>query len=136
MTIIYNHNNNRRNQSIVLNSRRRLSSRGNKRKWRSFVSGAGEYFGHIKLTFFFLAPIIIVSGFWLLIFGQNISADYKIYNLKQELSQIEDQINSLHEKAAVITSTGKVQDWAEENNFVPVETFSYLDLNNKNLVQR
>jgi hypothetical protein len=136
MTIIYNHNKNRKSQPIVFNSRRRLSSRNNKRKWRSFFSGAGEYLGHVKLTFFFLAPIIMVGSFWLLIFGQNISADYRIYNLKSELAQIENKINSLHEKSASITSTKRVEDWAEENNFVLVESFSYLDLSNKSLVQK
>ncbi|MDD3098599.1 MAG: hypothetical protein PHU82_02115 [Candidatus Pacebacteria bacterium] len=136
MTIIHNHNKNYRYQSIALNSRRKLSSRNHRRKWKFFVNGASEYLGHIKLTFFFLAPIIIISGFWLLIFGQNISADYKIYSLKNELTQIEDRINFLHEKSANITSTEKIEDWAEENDFVPVKVFSYLDLSNKNLVQR
>jgi len=134
MTIIYNSSKNRRKQAIILNSSKKL--RNNKRKWRYLINGAGEYLGHIKLTFLFLAPILIISGFWLVLFGQNISADYKIYNLKQELSQTEDRINYLNEQATIITSREKVTKWAEQNNFVKVKTISYLDLSNKNLAQR
>jgi len=134
MTIIYNSSKNRRKQAIILNSSKKL--RNNKRKWRYLINGAGEYLGHIKLTFLFLAPILIISGFWLVLFGQNISADYKIYNLKQELSQTEDRINYLNEQTTIITSREKVTKWAEQNNFVKVKTISYLDLSNKNLAQR
>ncbi|MDD5760841.1 MAG: hypothetical protein PHF45_02230 [Candidatus Pacebacteria bacterium] len=137
MTIIYNQIKDNQRQAIVLRStnNKKLSSR-NKRKWRYFVSGAGEYLGHIKLTFLFLAPVLAIGGFWLLIFGQTISADYKIYNLKQELSQIEEEINNLNEEVAAATSIEKVEKWAEENNFVKVKNFSYFDLSNKNLAQR
>lgn len=135
MTIIYNQSKNNQKQAIILHSRKKLPSR-HKRKWRYFINNAGEYFGHIKLSFLFLAPALAIGGFWLLLFGQSISADYKIYNLKQELSQIEEEINNLNEEAAAVTSIEKVEEWAEENNFVKVETFSYLDLSNKNLAQR
>ncbi len=62
--------------------------------------------------------------------------NYKIYNLKQELSQIEEEINYLNEQVAIIISTEKVEEWAEKNDFVKVKTFSSLDLSNKNLAQR
>jgi hypothetical protein len=135
MTIIYNNNRNNQKQAIVLHSKRRMSSR-HQRKWRCLVISAGEYLGHIKLTFLFLAPILMIGGLWLLIFGQSISSDYKIYNLKQELSQIEEEINYLNEQVAIIISTEKVEEWAEKNDFVKVKTFSSLDLSNKNLAQR
>ena len=54
----------------------------------------------------------------------------------QELKQRESQINNLNEQIANITSREKIIEWAELNNFVKVNTISYLDLSNKNLAQR
>ncbi|MDD3491728.1 MAG: hypothetical protein PHG13_02105 [Candidatus Pacebacteria bacterium] len=135
MTIIYNSTKNKGRQAMILNSKKRLT-RNNKRKWRCFVNDAGQYLGHIKLVFLFAMPIVIISGFWLVLFGQNISADYKIISLKQELNQIEDNINYLNEQSAIIVSREKVTEWAELNNFVKAQAISYLDMGNKNLAQR
>ena len=135
MTIIYNTNKNYKNRSMLFNANKRLS-RHNRRKWKCFVYDTGNYLGHIKFTFLLLAPIFIFCGLWLVLFGKNISADYRIYSLKQELKQRESQINNLNEQIANITSREKIIEWAELNNFVKVNTISYLDLSNKNLAQR
>lgn len=119
---------------IVSSGKRQLTRK--KRRWRCFISGAGEYLGHIKLVVFLLVPFLVIGVYWLLLFGQSITLDYKIYNLKHELSRIEEEINLLQEKSTDITSSQKIEEWAEANDFIEVKNISYLDLTNENLAQR
>lgn len=135
MTIIYNYNKNNKHRPMIFYSgKNRLTPK--KRKLRYMINEAGEYLGHIKLIVFLLVPFLMIGIFWLMLFGKNISLDYKIYNLKHEINRIEEENNLLTEKSANIISFKKIEDWAQANNFIEVKNISYLDLTNDNLAQR
>lgn len=134
MTIIYNYNKKNKSRYVILNSTKRRFSW--KRKMRYFFSGAGKQLGHISIIVFALMPFFTLGICWIILFGQNISLDYKIYNLKQELSKIEDEINELQEKSMEIISFETTEKWAESNGFIKVKNISYLDLTNESLAQR
>ena len=135
MTTIYNYNKNNRKDSIVLSSAKKYSSR-KKRKLQCFINEAGECLGHIKLVILLLIPFLIIGGYWLMIFGKNISLNYMIYNLKNEISQNQEELDYLTEKSAFITSSQEIEEWAKDNGFIKVEHISYLNLINDNLAQR
>ena len=135
MTTIYNYNKNNRKHSIVLSSAKRYSSR-KKRKLQFFMNEAGEYIGHIKLIILLLIPFLMIGSCWLMLFGKNISLNYMINNLKNEISQNQEELDYLTEKSAFITSSQEIEEWAENNGFIKVGRISYLNLINDNLVQR
>jgi len=135
MTTIYNYNKKNKKPLPVLSFSRRYSSRRG-RKLQYFVNEAGEYLGHIKLVILLLIPFLIIGGYWLILFGKNISLNYKIHNLKNEISQIEKDIDLLIEKSTFIISSQEIEKWAQDNGFVEIEHISYLNLTNDNLAQR
>jgi len=135
MTTIYNYNKKNKKPLAVLSFGRRYSSRRG-RKLQYFVNEAGEYLGHIKLVILLLIPFLIIGGYWLILFGKNISLNYKIHNLKNEISQAEKDIDLLTEKSTFIISSQEIEKWAQDNDFVEVEHISYLNLTNDNLAQR
>lgn len=135
MTTIYNYNKNNRKHAVVLCTSRKCSHR-KKRKLQYFMSDAGECLGHIKLVILLLIPSLIIGGYWLMLFGKNISLNYMIPSLKNEISQKQEELDYLTEKSAFIISSPKIEEWAENNDFVKVENISYLNLVNDNLAQR
>ena len=135
MTTIYNYNKNNKKRSIVLSSGKRYNSRKG-RKLQYFVNEAGEYLGHIKLVILLLIPFLMIGGCWLALYGKNISLNYKIYNLKHEISRTKEDLNLLTEESTFITSSQEIEKWAQDNGFVEVEHISYLNLTNDNLAQR
>lgn len=135
MTTIYNCNKNDRKHPIVLGSARKYSLR-KKRKLRCFINEAGDYIGHIKLVILVLIPFLMIGSYWLMLFGKNISLDYMIGNLKNEINQAQEELDYLTEKSAFITSSQKIEEWAKDNDFTKIEHISYLDLTNDNLAQR
>jgi len=135
MTTIYNYNKNNKKRSIVLSFGKKYNSRKG-RKLKNFVNEAGEYLGHIKLVILLLIPFLMIGGCWLALYGKNISLNYKIYNLKNEISQNKEDINLLTEESTFITSSQEIEKWAQDNGFVEVEHISYLNLTNDNLAQR
>jgi len=135
MTTIYNYNKNNRKHAIVLGASRKYSH-SKKRKLQSFMNEAGECLGHIKLVILLLIPSLIIGGYWLMLFGKNISLNYMIPSLKNEISQKQEELDYLTEKSAFIISSQKIEEWAEDNDFVKVENISYLNLVNDNLAQR
>jgi len=135
MTTIYNYNKNNRKHSIVLSSAKKYSSR-KKRKLQFFMNEAGEYIGHIKLIILLLIPFLMIGSCWLMLFGKNISLNYMINNLKNEISQNQEELDYLTEKSAFITSSQEIEEWAENNGFIKVGRISYLNLINDNLAQR
>lgn len=78
----------------------------------------------------------MIGGCWLALYGKNISLNYKIYNLKNEISQNKEDLNLLTEESTFITSSQEIEKWAQDNGFVEVEHISYLNLTNDNLAQR
>lgn len=135
MTTIYNYNKNNRKHAIVLGASRKYSH-GKKRKLQCFMNEAGECLGHIKLVILLLIPSLIIGGYWLMLFGKNISLNYMIPSLKNEISQKQEELNHLTEKSAFIISSQKIEEWAKDNDFIKVENISYLNLVNDNLAQR
>jgi hypothetical protein len=135
MTTIYNCNKNNRKHAIVLRSARKYSSR-KKRKLQCFINEAGEYIGHIKLVILLLIPFLMIGSCWLVLFGKNISLNYMIHNLKNEISQNQEELDYLTERSAFITSSQEIEEWARDNDFIKVENISYLNLMNDNLAQR
>ena len=135
MTTIYNYNKNNRKHSIVLSSTKKYSSR-KKRKFQCFMNEAGEYIGYIKLVILLLIPFLMIGGCWLMLFGKNISLNYMINNLKNEISQNQEELDYLTEKSAFITSSQEIEEWAKDNDFIKVGHISYLNLINDNLAQR
>lgn len=135
MTIIYNCNKNSKKSPVILSSGKRYIS-PKKRKLRCFINEAGEYAGFIKIIVFLLIPFLAMGCFWLLLFGRSISLNYKIYNLKNEISQTEEQLNFLAEKSLNLASSQKIEEWAKANNFIEVKNISYLDLTNENVARR
>ena len=135
MTTIYNYNKNNRKHSIVLSSAKKYSPR-KKRKLQCFMSEAGECLGHIKLVILLVIPSLIIGGYWLMLFGKNTSLNYMIPKLKNEISQKQEELDHLTEKSAFIISSQKIEEWAENNDFVKVKNISYLNLVNDNLAQR
>jgi len=135
MTTIYNYNRNNRKHAIASGASRKYSH-SKKRKLRCLMSEAGECLGHIKLVILLLVPSLIIGGYWLMLFGKNISLNYKIPSLKNEISQKQEELDYLTEKSAFIISSQKIEDWAKDNDFVKVENISYLNLTNDNLAQR
>lgn len=135
MTTIYNYNKNNRKHAIVLCASRKYSH-GKKRKLQCFMSEAGECLGHIKLVILLLIPSLIIGGYWLMLFGKNISLNYMIPSLKNEISQKQEELDYLTEKSAFIISSQKIEEWAKDNDFVKVKNISYLNLVNDNLAQR
>jgi len=135
MTTIYNCNKDNRKHSMVLGPVRKYSSR-KKRKLRGFINEAGEYIGHIKLVILLLIPFLMIGGCWLMLFGKNISLNYMIHSLKNEISQNQEELDYLTEKSTFITSSLEIEEWAKDNDFIKVEHISYLNLINDNLAQR
>lgn len=135
MTTIYNYNKNNRKHSIVLGSDRKHSFR-KKRKLQCFINEAGEYIGHIKLIILLLIPFLMIGSCWLMLFGKNISLNYMIHNLKDEISQNQEELDYLTEESAFITSSQEIEEWAKDNDFIKVDNISYLNLMNDNLAQR
>jgi hypothetical protein len=135
MTTIYKYNKNNRKHSVILGFTRNNSSI-KKRKFKCFLNNAGESLGYIKLAIFLFIPFLVIGGYWLMLFGKNISLNYVIYNLKNEISQNQEELDILTEKSSFITSSQKIEEWAEENDFIKVGRISYLDLKNDNLAQR
>ncbi len=135
MTTIYNCNKNNRKHAIVLHSARKYSSR-KKRKLQCFINEAGEYIGHIKLVILLLIPFLMIGSCWLVLFGKNISLNYMIHNLKNEISQNQEELDYLTEKSAFITSSQEIEEWARDNGFIKVGHISYLNLMNDNLAQK
>jgi len=135
MTTIYKYNKNNRKHSILLGVTRRHNSMG-KRKLKCFVNNAGESFGYIKLAIFLFIPFFVIGGYWLMLFGKNISLNYVIYNLKNEISNNQEALDILTEKSSFITSSQKIEEWAKDNDFIKVGRISYLNLTNDNLAQR
>ncbi|HOK17334.1 MAG TPA: hypothetical protein PL164_01075 [Candidatus Paceibacterota bacterium] len=134
MTIIYDYSNSKKiRRPVIL-----VSSQKYPRKKFHFFSpilDIKKYFGHIKLAVFLLAPLIISLMFWLILYGQNISLDYQIYKVKNEISQTEENLATLQEELADAESTIAINKWAAENHFVPVKNISYLNLKEDNLAQ-
>jgi len=135
MTTIYNCNKNNKKRSIVLSSGKRYNSR-RRGNLRYIINETGEYLGHIKLIILLLIPFLMIGSCWLILFGKNISLNYKIYNLKHEISQTKEDLNLLTEESTFITSSQEMEKWAQDNDFVEVEHISYLNLINHNLAQR
>jgi len=135
MTTIYNYNKNNKKRSIVLSFGKKYNSRKG-RKLKNFVNEAGEYLGHIKLVILLLIPFLMIGGCWLALYGKNISLNYKIYNLKNEISKTKEDLNLLTEESIFVTSSQEIEKWAQDNGFVEVGHISYLNLTNDNLAQR
>lgn len=135
MTTIYNYNKNNKKHPILLGYAKKYSS-CKKRKLQCFMNEAGECFGHIKLVIFLLVPSLIIGGYWLMLFGRNISLNYTINNLKNEISQNQEKLDYLTEESAFFTSSQEIEEWAKDNGFIKVEHISYLNLINDNLAQR
>ena len=135
MTTIYNYNKNNKKCSIVLSFGKKYNSRKG-RKLKNFVNEAGEYLGHIKLVILLLIPFLMIGGCWLALYGKNISLNYKIYNLKNEISKTKEDLNLLTEESIFVTSSQEIEKWAQDNGFVEVGHISYLNLTNDNLAQR
>ena len=135
MTTIYNYNKNNKKSSIVFSSGKKYNSR-KRENLRHIINETGEYLGHIKLFILLLIPFLMIGGCWLILFGKNISLNYRIYNLKHEISQTKEDLNLLTEKSTFMTSSQEIEKWAQDNDFVEVEHISYLNLINDNLAQR
>ena len=135
MTTIYKYNKNNRKHLILLGSAKRHSSM-KKRKLQCFMNNAGESLGYIKLAIFLFIPFLVIGGCWLMLFGKNISLNYVIYNLKNEISQSQEKLDILTEKSEFIISSQEIEEWAKNNDFIEVGHISYLNLTNDNLAQR
>ncbi|HPC30993.1 MAG TPA: hypothetical protein PK119_00810 [Candidatus Paceibacterota bacterium] len=134
MTIIYDYSNSKKiRRPIVLVSSRKYPSK--KFHFFSPILDIKKHFGHIKLAVFLFAPLITFLIFWLILYGQNISLDYQIYKLRNEISQTEEKLATLQEELADAQSTVEINKWAEENHFVPVKNISYLNLKEDNLAK-
>lgn len=131
MTTVYQYSNSRKSKGL-------FSHRGSrqKRKWQCWMNEAGECLGHIKLAIFLMAPAVVMLVSCLALFGRNISMNYKIYNLKNEISAAQEELDVLTEASASLASSQKIEEWAEENGFVKINCISYVDLSNENLAQR
>jgi len=89
----------------------------------------------VKVFIIPLSLVVILAGYWLMIFGSNISLDYKIYQSKANVAALEKQANLLREKESEIISDQELVAWAQANNFTKVGEISYLNLENHNLAQ-
>jgi len=137
MTIIYNCDSAKKRKPLILDSSRRYfsHSKSAKNKFRHLARLTEKNFGRIKTLFIVAAPFLIISGYWLYLYGRNISLDYRVFNLKQELSQIEKDNSVLEEKVAKVISFDEIKAWAETNGFSEVKNISYLNLNSSDLIQ-
>ncbi len=132
MTTIYNYNNS--------HCRIRPTSFRN-RTWHKRTSWKRNFFllenqwGRVKALIFPVGLLIALSCYWLMIFGSNISVDYKIYQLKTEINKSEQNNNLLREEASGIISNKEIEEWAYANNLVKADKIDYLSLENSNLAQ-
>lgn len=134
MTIIYDYQNSTKIRgSIIYYSENRYFLK----KRRNFLSKIDlkEYLGHIKIFVFLFGPLLIGLVFWIILYGQNISLDYQIYKLKNEIKESEEKLADLQEKLADAETVSKINKWAEENGFVKIKNISYLNLQEENLAQ-
>ncbi len=131
MTIISNYNytysnSNRRSGSFSRNYRKRHSLRRHK---------VGNYLGRVKIFIIPLSFIIVLGSYWLMIFGSNITLDYKICQLKKDIAALDKNTNILRGEALEMMSDEKLIAWAQTHHFVPIEKLGYLNIEPDNLAQ-
>lgn len=104
-------------------------------KINSYLKNFHYYEGRAKTVF--LAGIFLFSYFlvWLILFGTNISLDYQIAILKQNIKKETDKINSLNEQLANHIDNNALLEWAQQNDFTELKSLSYLNLQAENLAQ-
>jgi len=133
MTIIYNYNNSHSRRLRPTLSRNKTRHRNI--NWKRNLFFLENQWGRVKALIFPVGLLIALSCYWLMIFGGNISLDYKIYQLKTEINKSEQSNNLLREKASGIISNREIEEWAYDNNLVKVDKINYLSLENSNLAQ-
>jgi len=131
MSIIYNYNNHfsshlKLGSSYWSRRRRRASGKYTFRELKN-------YLGQVKIFIIPLSLVAILAGYWLMLFGSNISLNYQIYQAKTNIAALEKEANLLRERAAEETSDQELAAWAQANGFTRVEKISYLPLENDRL---
>ncbi|MGC8651308.1 MAG: hypothetical protein ACP5RX_01680 [Minisyncoccia bacterium] len=132
MTIIHDYS--KQARSIVLQSSQ-VYPRGYRNSPQYYLNNLNYYFGHAKTLILGLLFISSIFIGWFILFGENISLDYQISTLKQNIQKQNDVINSLNEEIASKIDNNKVLEWAKANGFTDLKSISYLNLKAENLAQ-
>ncbi len=130
MTIIYYPQQKKR---VYLSSRKRRFYTKKHLKFHFNALKNYPAFGFIKTSCFLIFPFILVFFGWLLLFSKNISLNYHLYQLKQDINRLEKDLNIIKEKSLNNYTSLKLNDWLEKNGFVEVKNLSYLDLTDENI---
>ena len=77
----------------------------------------------------------ISMAYWLFLFSNNIILNYKISGLRSTVVQTKQDISSLQESMSQLVNNNTLKQWAQANNFVPVEELGYLNLANEDLAK-
>lgn len=133
MTIIYNYNNHHYSGFKLSSSS--WSQRRRTRAWKHNLLGIENHWGLVKIFIIPLSLVVVLGGYWLMLFGSNIALNYKIYQTKANIAVLEKKVNLLQEKASEMISDQELINWAQNNDFTKVKNISYLNLENSNLAQ-
>jgi len=76
-----------------------------------------------------MASFIFLLAGYLCCYANTLELDYKVTELKTQISKLEDENNKLKEVVSETKDPEKVKQWAENHSFVEVSKVEYFNLN-------